>query len=181
MADDRKKIDEDLRAQQIVDLVFARRVPTHQALQRCRFVGCEVVDVQIGIGRQASAYEVDKALERGSLLLPIGGPIARCTAGRRQHRGKDTRTEIPARRLRRTGHLRSRKRCRLPRVQEGEIDQIPRSEAGFRTRPPPASAPRPESWPAHESSRSFGRLPDRVSTGAAEAWLRAQPCFRRHA
>jgi len=81
VADDRKKIDEDLGAQQIVYLAFARRVPTHQALQRCGFVGCEVVDVQVGIGHQAPAYEVDKALECGSFVLPIGGPIPRVLRG----------------------------------------------------------------------------------------------------
>ena len=73
-----------LRAQQIVDLVLARRVAAHQALQRRRLVGREVVDVQVGIGLQALRHEVDEALERRPLLLPIGGPIARVSRRRRQ-------------------------------------------------------------------------------------------------
>ena len=54
VAHDREEIDEELGAQQIVDFVLARRVAAHQALQRGRLVGREVVDVQVGIGLRAA-------------------------------------------------------------------------------------------------------------------------------
>ena len=81
VAYDGKEIDEDLRAQQIIDLVLARRIAAHQTLHCRRFVGRKMVDVQIGIDLQALRHEVDEALERGPLLLPVRSPIANIALG----------------------------------------------------------------------------------------------------
>ena len=53
-----------------------------------------MVDVQIGIGRQAFGHEINEALERSPLFLPVGGPIAHVAIEPVDHR-----VEIPEQKL----------------------------------------------------------------------------------
>src|SRR5258708_37121770 len=76
MACNREEVDEDRPAQEIIDFVFPRRVPPHQALQGGRFVRSKMVDMQIGKSGQSIGYEIYEAFERRPLLLPSGGPVA---------------------------------------------------------------------------------------------------------
>ena len=75
-----KEVDENLRAQQTVDLVLVRRIATHQALHCRRFVWRKMVDVQIGIDLRRS---VTKSTKRSNapLLLPVRSPIAHVALG----------------------------------------------------------------------------------------------------
>ena len=81
MAHDGKEVDENLRAQQTVDLVLVRRIAAHQALHCRRFVWRKMVDVQIGIDLEALGHEIYEALERTPLLLPVRSPIAHIAIG----------------------------------------------------------------------------------------------------
>ena len=70
------EVDEELGAQHAVDLVLARRVAPHQALDRRRLVGCEVKDVHIRVPRPARHDQVDERLERPALCRRVEGPKA---------------------------------------------------------------------------------------------------------
>ena len=69
MPDDLVQIDKERGAQHSVDLIFPRDIPTHQALQRARFVGCVVVDMKIGVLLPALNCKIDELLERAFFLL----------------------------------------------------------------------------------------------------------------
>jgi Methylmalonyl-CoA mutase len=75
MADDGEEIDEDLRAEEVVDFILRRGVTPHQAFHGGRLVRREMVDVQIGECLETLRHEVDEALERGPFFATIGGPI----------------------------------------------------------------------------------------------------------
>ena len=74
LAHDRVEVDEHLAAQKIVDRVLARGVLAHQPLERGRFVGCVVVDVQVRKLRAPLVDEVDKLLEGASLAVAVVRP-----------------------------------------------------------------------------------------------------------
>ena len=68
LLDDPVEVDQDLAAQQAVNLSLARAVSAHQALERRGLIGRVVVDVHVGVRVQARDDQVDEVLER--LLLP---------------------------------------------------------------------------------------------------------------
>ena len=74
MPDDGEEVDEDVAAEQVVDLLLARAVEAHQALEHDRLVGRVVVDVHVWIGAQALVEEVDELLERALLALAVVRP-----------------------------------------------------------------------------------------------------------
>ena len=74
LADDGVQIDEPLGPQQPVELALARGVAAHQALERGRLVGREVIDVQPGKALPARHHEVDEGLEGRPLRGGIKGP-----------------------------------------------------------------------------------------------------------
>ena len=74
LAHDRVQVDEHVLAQQVVDLVLARRVLGHQPLQRGRFVGGVVVHVQVRIALEPLVDEVDELLERAAFLVACVRP-----------------------------------------------------------------------------------------------------------
>ena len=67
------KIDKPLAPKQAVEFALAGGVAPHQALERSRLIGREVVDVQVGEALPAFHHEVDEGLERRLL----GGRIER--------------------------------------------------------------------------------------------------------
>ena len=71
VADDAEQVDEDVAAEQVVELALARAVAAHQALERGDLVGGVVVDVQVGVAREPLVDEVDEALERDPLRLVV--------------------------------------------------------------------------------------------------------------
>ena len=71
----RVKVDEDLSPKEPVDLVLAGGISAHQPLERCRFIGSEVVDVHSRPAAKALSQEVDQQFERGLLLLRIERPV----------------------------------------------------------------------------------------------------------
>ena len=76
MAHDLIEIDEEAGAEHLVDLLLARRITAHQALQRRRLVRGVVVDVQAGELRPPRHDEIDELLE-GALLVGAGeSPVA---------------------------------------------------------------------------------------------------------
>src|SRR6266478_6593072 len=74
LANDGVEIDEDLAAQETIDLFLARRVAAHEALQRGGLVRGVVIDVHARITREACDHEVDEVLEGRLLGLPIDRP-----------------------------------------------------------------------------------------------------------
>ena len=66
---DLEQVDEHLAAEQLVDLLLARRVRAHQPRQRRRLVGGVVVDVHVRERAPALGDEVDELLERGLLAV----------------------------------------------------------------------------------------------------------------
>ena len=76
MAHDLIEIDEEAGAEHPVDLLLARRIAAHQALQGRRLVRGVVVDVQAGELRPPRHHEIDEPLE-GALLVGAGErPVA---------------------------------------------------------------------------------------------------------
>ena len=71
---DLQQVDEHLAAQQLVDLLLARRVRAHQPRQRRRLVGRVVVDVHVRERAPALADEVDELLERAPLTVAVVAP-----------------------------------------------------------------------------------------------------------
>ena len=71
VADDAEQVDEDVAAEQVVELPLARAVAAHQPLERGDLVGGVVVDVQVGVAREPLVHEVDEALERDPLRLVV--------------------------------------------------------------------------------------------------------------
>ena len=59
-----QQVDEHLAAEQLVDLLLARRVRAHQPRERRRLVGGVVVDVHVRERAPALGDEVDELLER---------------------------------------------------------------------------------------------------------------------
>ncbi len=76
LPDRAQQVDQDALAEELVHLVFARAVATHQPLQRGRLVRGVVVDVHVGVGREACHEKVHQFLEGP----PLG--IERELAGR---------------------------------------------------------------------------------------------------
>ena len=74
LAHDAVQVDEDIGAQQPVDLGLTGAVATHQPLQRGHLVGREVVHVHVGLGVEPIDHEVDERLERPPLLVGRVGP-----------------------------------------------------------------------------------------------------------
>ena len=68
LSHDGEKVHEPFTAQQLIKLLLARGVATHQSFQRGGLIRRKVIDVQIGISIQAIHYEVDELLECGALL-----------------------------------------------------------------------------------------------------------------
>ena len=71
LADDRMQVDEALGAKQPVKLALARRVASHQAPERSRLVGREVIDVEFRKALPARHHQIDEGLEG----RPLGGRI----------------------------------------------------------------------------------------------------------
>ena len=71
---DLEQVDEHLAAQELVDLLLARRVRAHQPRQRRRLVGRVVVDVHVRERAPALADEVDELLERAPLPVAVDTP-----------------------------------------------------------------------------------------------------------
>ncbi|MGY3465421.1 hypothetical protein ACVW0I_002292 [Bradyrhizobium sp. LM6.11] len=76
MADDGIEVDEGFGAQEAVDLVLARCISAHEPFHRSRFVGREMVDMQVRIGLEAIGHEIDETLEGDPFFLTVGSPIA---------------------------------------------------------------------------------------------------------
>src|SRR5690606_6847696 len=72
--DDGVQIDEDAPAQETIELVFSRRVSSHQSFQRARLVGRVMIDMQVGILLAPSGDEVDEVLEREALFFARESP-----------------------------------------------------------------------------------------------------------
>ncbi len=64
LADDLEQVNEDAAAEEVVDLVLARAVPAHEALERGGLVARVVVDVQARVALEPLVDEVDEVLER---------------------------------------------------------------------------------------------------------------------
>ncbi len=71
VADDAVEVDEDLAAEEVVELALAGAVAAHQPLERGDLVGGVVVDVQVGVAREPLVHEVDERLERDPLGLVV--------------------------------------------------------------------------------------------------------------
>ncbi len=71
VADDAVEVDEDLAAEEVVELALAGAVAAHQPLERGDLVGGVVVDVQVGVAREPLVHEVDEGLERDPLGLVV--------------------------------------------------------------------------------------------------------------
>ena len=69
-----QQVDEHLAAQQLVDLLLARRVRAHQPRQRRRLVGRVVVHVHLRELAPALGDEIDELLERRPLAVGIERP-----------------------------------------------------------------------------------------------------------
>src|SRR3954452_21750875 len=76
LAHDLEEVDEDAPAQEVVDLVLARAIPAHQALERGGLVARVVVDVRARVAGEPLVDEVDEVLERllhgGAVVRPEG-------------------------------------------------------------------------------------------------------------
>ena len=81
IAHDAVEIDQQIAAQEIINLAFASRVPAHQPFQRPGFVRCVVVDVQVRILFSALVHEVHKALKDGLFALSVERPVCRAGPG----------------------------------------------------------------------------------------------------
>ena len=55
VADNGVQIDEDPGPQHLIEFVLAGRVTAHEPLQRSRFIGCEMINVQVGMFRLSRA------------------------------------------------------------------------------------------------------------------------------
>ena len=75
------EVDEDVAAEQDVDLVLARRVALHQPLEGARLVAAVVVDVHPRVALAALQHEVDERLEHPLLLAPGHAPTAAWNTG----------------------------------------------------------------------------------------------------
>ena len=74
LRDDLVEVDEDLAAEQVVELLLARPVLAGEPLQRGDLVGGVVVDVHRGVGGAALADQVDHALDGAPLLRAVVRP-----------------------------------------------------------------------------------------------------------
>src|SRR5436190_21276483 len=74
LPDDLEQVNEHAAAQEVVDLVLARTVFAHQALERRGLVTRVVIDVQVRILCAAHTNEVDEVFERLLLLRAIVRP-----------------------------------------------------------------------------------------------------------
>ena len=71
VADDAVEVDEDLAAEEVVELALAGAVAAHQPLERGDLVRRVVVDVQVGVAREPLVHEIDEGLERDPLGLVV--------------------------------------------------------------------------------------------------------------
>ena len=71
VAHDLEQVDEDLAAEEVVELGLARAVAPHEPAKRGDLVGRVVVDVQVGVALEPLVDEVDELLERGALGVVV--------------------------------------------------------------------------------------------------------------
>lgn len=76
LPNDAVEVHEHFTAQQTIHLLLARRIATHQFLQRRRFVGREVIDVKVGMGLHPLHHQVDERLEGPFLRLALERPLS---------------------------------------------------------------------------------------------------------
>ena len=128
LRDDLVEVDEDLAAEQVVELLLARAVLAGEPLQRGDLVGGVVVDVHRAGRRAALADQVDHALDRPPLLRAVVRPERRERARRcrRSPTGTRARARAP-----RTGRPRCRRRGRR-RLGAGSSSN-PRAGSGAST------------------------------------------------
>ena len=74
LRDDLVEVDEDLAAEQVVELLLARPVLAREPLQLGDLVGGVVVDVHRGVGGAALAEQVDHSLDGPPLLRAVVRP-----------------------------------------------------------------------------------------------------------
>ena len=74
LADDGVEVDEGLAAEEVVELLLARRILGGEPLEHRRLVLRVVIDVQVGVVAEPLVDEVDELLEHLLLLLAVVGP-----------------------------------------------------------------------------------------------------------
>ena len=67
VAHDLEQVDEDLAAEEVVELGLARAVAPHEPAKRGDLVGRVVVDVQVGVAASRACTRSMNCLERGAL------------------------------------------------------------------------------------------------------------------
>ena len=127
VADDAVEVDEDLAAEEVVELALAGAVAAHQPLERGDLVGRVVVDVQVGVAREPLVHEVDEGLERDPLGLVVVRVERRRSCRRRRGSPRGTRASRPRPR---TGCPRSRRRGRRARGRAGARSRLPAAAGG---------------------------------------------------
>src|SRR5260370_18133979 len=76
LLDDAVEIDEYFPAQEPIHLLLPSGIAEHQAFDCGRFVGREVINMQIGEASHSLERQIDEPLERGPLLCPVQSPAA---------------------------------------------------------------------------------------------------------
>ena len=178
VADDGVEVDEDVAAEEVVDLPLARAVLAHEALERGHLVGGVVVDVHGRVGAEALVEEVDELLERAPLGLAVVRPEGGEAAVRveRRRRGTRARPSDP-----RTGRPPCRRRGRPATAPAGARSRSPawaraagrparRSRArGAGARPGRGALPRCLRRPARPRARRASRRRPRGASRTASA------------
>src|SRR5580704_18658476 len=73
---DAVEIDNYFAAQEPIHFFLPSGVPKHQAFHRTGFVGCIMINMQIGKAFYTFEREIDEPFERYPLLCPVEGPTA---------------------------------------------------------------------------------------------------------
>src|SRR5258705_15683 len=73
---DAVEIDEYFAAQEAIHFFLPRGVAKHQTIDCAGFVGCKMINMQVGEARHSLERQIDEPFERGPLLCPVESPAA---------------------------------------------------------------------------------------------------------
>src|ERR1700751_5866353 len=73
---DAVEIDEYLAAQEAIHFFLSCSVAKRQAFDCAGFVGCKIINMQVGEAHHSLERQIDEPFERGPLLCPVKSPAS---------------------------------------------------------------------------------------------------------